>query len=1051
MSAPPSPHPNISHISKKDRPPPLDIPSDERKAASDGEVRYSRHKDVKLLSHKPQHAQQPSLHVSLAEEDSPQEPDKSLSRSTSVTSTLDPYYFGIRSPTDSPVPPLPTAPIGLSTTPELRNIIEPVTPARDPAAIDRRGLVGVGELATPRWTRSEDQQPVPPVPETPKEVEEYEVVPPADVEEDVPDSPWTIEAVDGELSEKEDASHPPQILVIDDHPLPRPLRTKPSIADESGGEEILYPRQPSAPISEPHVQPQVASQDLDIQPSVDAKPSESDAPSSPPSAYGSASVRKAKKRTSGEFEMDQFGTMVSKQPAPSQTSKDEKSSVRKHRSLNAGTSSSTSRDLKGRERRRDSIGLTINSSLKSPPTKTERQSRHASTGSSGGEFHSQRRIHTADFSRLPPSPSSSSIQQFLRHPPVSATSNTPPLPKDPRETTHSIPNVGHSLLRGTQQEGWFVQGNEAAFAAMQKLDGLSGKTPRSRASVGSFVRSSSSSRPGTPAGKSGSQWEGVGIVGTGNAPGGVSKDAVSAVKEREPRQSIGLGIALTDAFEGSNDLIGTALSSDEFSGGVAGIEKTPKKAGTSSARSSFTPKRGSTSSTTYTGTSSSRDSASISANTSLTSMSTSSRHSTAKARRNSAGSDISSVHSSDAASLKDRAAALVNGEAPEDIVVPPVPPLPKDLSSYRSPLSATGSMSLSQVPSSDEKEKPTPHAEKLLQRMQDRSASLEVPVPLSSAPATSPHGQNRRLSQHYNSGYSSTNVGPVSAPAAPKTPSKKWSISSALNLSFSSSPSSSSKSGFPLSPRAVTFGQQVRKSTSKDQGLSSAASSKSWETQQPDAMVSAGSLASLSSVGSVRMSALQTASSTSKTPDRSHALSRTGTGSSGDTNHTTSGLSVPQSGPLSPTSSIRRGQSKRLTPSSIPFFRRSSSQSMQLPPSQSTVTSSSPTLSSGHLSSTQGRQRLSTPPRDKYNPASTTSVAGSQHKKSSVLSLGLPSLLKSSSRRSLHSDSSKETAKELQKMKEAEKEKAKQEKLEKEKQKKADKDRSESRISVLMG
>ena len=30
---------------------------------------------------------------------------------------------------------------------------EPVTPGRDPAAIDRRTLVGVGELATPRWAR----------------------------------------------------------------------------------------------------------------------------------------------------------------------------------------------------------------------------------------------------------------------------------------------------------------------------------------------------------------------------------------------------------------------------------------------------------------------------------------------------------------------------------------------------------------------------------------------------------------------------------------------------------------------------------------------------------------------------------------------------------------------------------------------------------------------------------------------------------------------------------------------------------------------------------
>ena len=65
---------------------------------------------------------------------------------------------------------------------------------------------------------------------------------------------------------------------------------------------------------------------------------------------------------------------------------------------------------------------------------------------------------------------------------------------------------------------------------------------------------------------------------------------------------------------------------------------------------------------------------------------------------------------------------------------------------------------------------------------------------------------------------------------------------------------------------------------------------------------------------------------------------------------------------------------------------------------------------------------------------------------------GLPSLLKgSSSRKSLHSDS-KEAAKDAQRAKDAAKETEKERiKAEKEKQKKDDRDRSESRISVLMG
>jgi dual specificity tyrosine-phosphorylation-regulated kinase 2/3/4 len=76
----------------------------------------------------------------------------------------------------------------------------------------------------------------------------------------------------------------------------------------------------------------------------------------------------------------------------------------------------------------------------------------------------------------------------------------------------------------------------------------------------------------------------------------------------------------------------------------------------------------------------------------------------------------------------------------------------------------------------------------------------------------------------------------------------------------------------------------------------------------------------------------------------------------------------------------------------------------------------------------------------------STSVPGPTSKKSSVLSLGFPSLLKSTSRRSLHSDA-KDSAKENAKSdKEAEKAKVKAEK----EKKKDEKERSESRISLMM-
>lgn len=88
----------------------------------------------------------------------------------------------------------------------------PVTPVKDPAAIDRRGLVGVGELATPRWVRGsrKDARSARDVDDAVAEVEEGDVdgrgddafVDAQDGDPDFPDSPWTIEAIDGEQDEE---------------------------------------------------------------------------------------------------------------------------------------------------------------------------------------------------------------------------------------------------------------------------------------------------------------------------------------------------------------------------------------------------------------------------------------------------------------------------------------------------------------------------------------------------------------------------------------------------------------------------------------------------------------------------------------------------------------------------------------------------------------------------------------------------------------------------------------------------------------------------------
>ncbi|KAJ6606660.1 hypothetical protein DFH09DRAFT_844875, partial [Mycena vulgaris] len=516
-------------------------------------------------------------------------------RSASATSSLDPYYFGL---SDSPVPPMPTGAIHLSTTPDQLHTNDPVTPARDPAMIDRRGLVGVGELTTPRWTRAGHNKEDTITPVLGPLGENFEDGGPEDDRPDAPDSPWTIEAVDGEMSEREE--------LPDVNPTPRTLRERPSMTEESGGEEILYPRKlnngpvpelppPWEPSDEPSFAVGPSDQDLKaphIPPPLDLSLSGVQA-SPPPSAF-SQPLRRAKKRTSDEFELDQSGTLVSKRIGSSKdkekVSKDDKTPVRKHRSLNVGSPS------KAKERRRESTGLAHSSSLKIVPSTAkaaERHSRQASTSSSSSTHaDNARRVHTTDFSHLPPSPSSSSILTFLK--PGSGVSQTPPLVSSVSrdlQQSHPSPNVAHSLLRGTQ-EGWSGMDDEATAEALRKLDGLSGKSARARASVASFTRSTGS-RPGTPA-KSGTQWEGIGAMEPARRASGTSRDS-TIPKERGV---VGLGLASEGAVE-SSDLIGSAISSDEqpFSPSTAS-EKTPKK-GTASARSSFTPKRGSTSSTTY--------------------------------------------------------------------------------------------------------------------------------------------------------------------------------------------------------------------------------------------------------------------------------------------------------------------------------------------------------------------------------------------------------------------------------------------------------------------
>lgn len=238
MSAPPSPHLSQvpldqARVKKRDRPPALDIDVLEQKAASDGDVRYgAAAKQQAQQVRDPRHitfvsfplipsSSQPRLYVSSADE-SMTEHDHDAPRSTSATSSLDPYYFSV--PSESPIPPLPDLSMipdsaTTSRTPELPTPSVPITPARDPAAIDRRGLVGVGDLMTPRWSRShrssyvEDSQRMDHVGEE-EEDDGQDIEIRDDNEQRDSDSPWTIEAIDGEPEESTDVRRLPILVYL---------------------------------------------------------------------------------------------------------------------------------------------------------------------------------------------------------------------------------------------------------------------------------------------------------------------------------------------------------------------------------------------------------------------------------------------------------------------------------------------------------------------------------------------------------------------------------------------------------------------------------------------------------------------------------------------------------------------------------------------------------------------------------------------------------------------------------------------------------------------
>ncbi|WVQ94851.1 hypothetical protein IAU59_001934 [Kwoniella sp. CBS 9459] len=599
----------------------------------------------------------------------------------------------------------------------------------DPSNIDRRALIGVGELATPRWGASTHHQHM-----------------------RTPSMPFSLEAIGPGATPSEQKWTQSQEgvgLGIDNRPVPIPQ----TVSHTSS-------QTPPRP------------------------------PTKSPARSTSSSAKREEAYSFGDFHFDSSmeAAIAATLSMPSEPKEKPISTASPASSISPG--SARSRIYARRQERAEAAAasnppqpLSADSqtfghragrdSRKTPPN----PSRHSS-----GDILKQ--FAVKDFSHLPPSPSSASINQFLK-----GSGSTHNFSSTPPASASTSQFSASKLQRSDSQKLRSVASNPKMDEALRKLDGLGG-TPGRKRNKTSTSASTVASRPGTP-----------------------SKSA----KKLPSRQSNG---SLNDSPLNTWVDIGDELP-------AVPIRRKDK--------------RESSSSTSFVGTPTSRDSLP----TTSTTPSSGDGH---KARRISGGSDVSTP------------SITVVDQQEDNVPVPPVPPLPKGYVSMRQGLNTANF-----PPVSDASTHPS-------QPVHIQSPSLQ-PGPVHSPQVSSPPVQSP--------------PDPAS-PLAPPRMNKKWSFSSALNLKMHS-PAEEEPPHSPQTPWS-----EIQRTELPSPGLHRHESSESH-------------------------------------------------------------VSVP------------KHQAKRLTPSSIPFFRRTSSSSTQ---SKATV--------------------LETPKQQESRPA-----PASQSRKS-VLGMHLPSMLRSS-------------------------------------------------------
>lgn len=614
--------------------------------------------------------------------------------------------------------------------------------------------------------------------------------------------------------------------------------------------------------------------------------------------------------------------------------------------VGGGESASTSGtdDATSYSRRRLSQG-SINSSAA-----TKRSSNRSSTDGKAALRHRRQSASKSSFAHLPPSPAAATASHNLASSTASApVSSAPPPPPPPQmqpssssqstpsartpdhsrlsrhsfHSHHSSPSlVAASILRHTRDlEGVDLDIEKAAAVdegtaeALRKLDGLSSPKMSRIAS-----NPTTTNGGGEPRSRKSSR-------GPIEMPMNVRRESEERVRRRT-RSSLGDG---GDSVGGDRAPLasGSALPSPSLSSlpySQSSVPKSPLVGSTSSGRpqpqripsssnyevpfpSSGSPfKRGSSSSASYTVATSTSASGS---HDSTSGTSFASRSVASKARRSSAGSDISSTNSGIEGRPGVERSDSNGGEGDQARGIPPVPPLPKDWEAYRPTASSNPPLSASTATTASSSISfPSPRPENEVRRPSFASS-------LENSFRSSPRAPQLEPTISKDSGKDTSSTG-----------RRKWSISSAFHKA-----SKSPKTGGGIKESSSFSDLQA---PSQRERKSSFGSRLGDGTQLPKRMASStNDIASLAGTRSdYSSSTTGSLGRNSIRSDKASMIARARTSSQSSTS-TARTMNQQTSNPL-PTPSIvttSPGRSRsslinpRRTPSGIPFFSRKSSNS----------------------------------------------------------------------------------------------------------------------------